>query len=260
MLIAQLSDLHFVVPGQRLYRQIDTAGALVRAVERVNALLPRPDLVVISGDLVANGSVEEYAALRRQLARLVMPFRLLPGNHDDRANLRQVFAEQDFCGEPLLCQRLDLGGLSLLLLDTVIPGEEGGEIGAAQLAWLDAACPAAAPVLLFLHHPPFATGIAGMDVIGLAGADRLAAWLAVHRNVRGIACGHVHRAVFTSFAGVATVIAPAPAHQIALDLDGDPAALAWTLEPGGVLLHRYVNDSLVSHVLPLDTAPVRRYD
>jgi len=260
MLIVQLSDLHFVAPGKRLYRQIDTAGALARAVERVNGLLPGPDLVVISGDLVERGSIEEYEALRQQLARLAVPFRLLPGNHDDRANLRQVFVDQDFSGEPLLCQGLEVGDLGLLLLDTVIPGEEGGEIGAAQLAWLDAACPAERPVLLFLHHPPFATGIAGMDVIGLSGADRLAAWLAAHRNVRGIACGHVHRAVFTSFAGVAAVIAPSPAHQIALDLDGDPAALAWTLEPGGMLLHRYANDSLVTHVLPVDPAPVQRYD
>ena len=91
-------------------------------------------------------------------------------------------------------------------------------------------------------------------------ADRLAEWLRTQPQVRGVFCGHVHRPVFSSFAGRPLAIAPAPAHQIALDLAGDPGALAWTMEPGGMLLIDWSpGREPVVHVLPVDAAPVRPY-
>ena len=52
ILIAQISDLHIKAPGQLAYGKVDTAAALQRCIETLNAFEPRPDLVVISGDLV----------------------------------------------------------------------------------------------------------------------------------------------------------------------------------------------------------------
>jgi Icc protein len=271
MLIAQLSDPHVTAAGRRLYGRVDSGAALRLAVSRIGSLRPSPDCVVVSGDLVSDGRADEYAQLAELLSPLAMPVHLLPGNHDDRRMLASAFAaaparlRQQFAAAPLLCQRIDGPAadgepLTLLLLDTLVPGEEGGEIGTAQLAWLDTACPAADPALLFLHHPPFSTGIAGMDAIGCRGAERLADWLAAHRNVVALSCGHVHRAVFTRFAGIAATIAPSTAHQIALDLSGDAAALSWTPEPAGFLLHRWIGGALVTHLVPSAAAESVRYD
>lgn len=258
--IVQLSDLHLRAPGQLLYRQVDTAAALARAIARINALSPRPDLVVLSGDLANAGAAEEYAHLRALLGALEIPQALMAGNHDDRAALRAAFPEQPWADAALAQQRRETDAGDLLLLDTLVPGEEGGAVGAAQLDWLDAAIRDDRDTLLFLHHPPAATGIAGMDAIGLAGAERLADWLQRHPRVRAVFCGHVHRALFTLFAGRPLAIAPAPAHQIALDLSGDPAALAWTLEPGGMLLIDWQpGRDPVTHLLPVAAAPVHRY-
>lgn len=44
--------LHIKAPGELAYGKVDTAAALTRCVAALNALTPRPDLVVISGDLV----------------------------------------------------------------------------------------------------------------------------------------------------------------------------------------------------------------
>jgi len=171
--IVQLSDLHLRTPGKLLYRQVDTAGALARAVARINALRPRPDLVVVSGDLTNAGTAEEYAHLRAQLAALEIPYALMAGNHDDRVALRAAFPEQEWADAILAVQRLEMPAGDLLLLDTVVPGEEGGAVDASRLAWLDASVRDDRDALLFLHHPPVATGIAGMDAIGLAGAASL---------------------------------------------------------------------------------------
>lgn len=258
--IVQLSDLHLRAPGKLLYRQVDTAGALRRAIARINALRPRPDLVVLSGDLANAGAAEEYAHLRVLLGALEIPYALMAGNHDERAALRAAFPEQPWSDAVLAqqCRETDAG--DLLLLDTLVPGEEGGVVEAAQFAWLDAQVRDDRDALLFLHHPPVLTGIAGMDAIRLAGADRLADWLQRHPRVRAAFCGHVHRTIFTAFAGRPLAIAPAPAHQIALDLSGDPEGLAWTMEPGGMLLIDWpAGGAPVIHLLPVDAAPVHRY-
>jgi 3',5'-cyclic-AMP phosphodiesterase len=259
MQIIQLSDLHLRTPGKLLYRRIDTAAFLAAAVARINALWPRPACVVLSGDLTDRGAPEEYAHLRQKLSALATPWHLMPGNHDDRAALREAFPEQGWQGGPLCCRRVDLAGVALLLLDTVVPGSDGGEVGDAQIAWLEVACPGDRPSLLFLHHPPVPTGIAGMDRLGLANADRLAAWLADRPEVRLLAAGHVHRMIATEFAGRPLVIAPSPAHQIALDLAGDPDALAWCREPGGMVVHHFDGARFVSHYLPVEPAETVRY-
>jgi len=94
MLLAQISDLHIKQPGALAYRRVDTAASLARTIARLNALTPRPDAVLMTGDLVDHGSVEEYRHLKTLLDMLEIPYWLLIGNHDAREPLREVFAER----------------------------------------------------------------------------------------------------------------------------------------------------------------------
>ncbi len=56
MLIAQLSDLH-VRPEGVLYQGVaDSNAQLAAAIAHVNGLDPRPDLVLLTGDLVDKGN------------------------------------------------------------------------------------------------------------------------------------------------------------------------------------------------------------
>ena len=73
MILAQISDLHITAPGTLLVGKIDTAAFLRRCVARLGALVPRPDAVIVTGDLVDRGTVAEYEALRELLAPLAMP-------------------------------------------------------------------------------------------------------------------------------------------------------------------------------------------
>ena len=59
----------------------------------VVALDPPPDVVLCTGDLVNDGTDEQYAHLRRLLEPIEAPIRLVCGNHDDRAALRDPFGE-----------------------------------------------------------------------------------------------------------------------------------------------------------------------
>ncbi len=256
MRIAQLSDLHLTADGAPLYGRVDTAGALAAALRRLGQLDPRPDLAVFSGDLVNEPTAAAYARLAGALAELPMPWALLPGNHDDRAALKRAFPGQPWAAGPLAGQCRDVAGWRLVLLDATVPGADHGEIGDAQIAWLDAVAPGARPSLLFMHQPPFAVGIPGLDVIACRGEDRLAGWLADNPGVAAVCCGHVHRFTVTSFAGRRAVTAPSTAHQIALY----PGPVAYTLEPGGFLVHDWsAGRGWLTHYLPVAEAAIYPY-
>jgi Icc protein len=253
MLLAQISDPHIKRPGALAYRRVDTAACLARCVARLNTLEPRPDAVVVTGDLVDTGSLVEYEALARLLAPLAMPLYLMVGNHDDRTALRQVFGKHAYLrtGGEFVHYAVDFGVLRLVALDSQMPLQSDGHLCEARLAWLDAELTAAQnkPVILALHHPPFVSGIDHMDRqrLDAESTQRLAAIVSRYPNVERVICGHVHRPIFTRFAGTIASAAPSSAHQVALDLRAN-APSAFRLEPPAFALHRYaLQTGVVTH-------------
>ena len=257
LLIAQISDLHVKAPGLLAYGRVDTAKALERCVATLNALDPAPDFVVISGDLVDTPSEQEYDHLRRLLKPLKPPFAAIPGNHDSRELMRAAFPQARYAAPSgPLDQRIELGGLDLLLADSAVPKKPHGELGAPTLQWLDTALASATdrPALLFLHHPPFAAGIWHMDRQNLHNAGQLAEIVARHPRVRLIACGHIHRATLTIFAGRPCTICPAPNHAVDLDL-AHLREPSFKVEPPAFHLHAWFEGEgfgeLVIHQVPI---------
>lgn len=169
-LIAQISDLHIKRPGALAYGQVDTAAALTRCVAALNRFRPRPELVVISGDLADTPVAEEYDHLKRLLAPLEIGFAAVPGNHDSRELMRTALSKSPKGGYAQPGGALNslhaVGSLDLILLNSSVPGKPHGELDGATLAWLDATLASSSmrPALIFLHHPPFVTGIRHMDV------------------------------------------------------------------------------------------------
>jgi 3',5'-cyclic-AMP phosphodiesterase len=255
--IAQISDLHIKAPGRLAYRRVDTARALEKCVATLNQFEPALDLVVISGDLADTPTVEEYDHLKRLLADLKLPFAAIPGNHDSRELMRTAFPERDYAfGSGPLNRKIELRELDILLLDSSVSGQPHGELEASTLAWLDAALSTSVqrPALLFLHHPPFITGIRHMDRQNLRNADDLASIVRRHPRVRLIACGHVHRAALTMFAGTACTICPAPNHAVDLDLS-ELRPPSFKIEPPAFHLHTWLPGdefgTVVTHQIPV---------
>jgi len=249
MLIAQITDMHVKPRGEMLSDALDSHANLARTIERLNGCQPRPDLLVATGDLTADGRSDEYAALRGLLDGVRMPYLLIPGNHDDRDNMRAAFADQDWGDGPFLLSAVDDWPLRILALDTLIPGRHQGVVCPERCRWLDErlAEQPDRPTVVMMHHPPFATGIGHLDRMGLTDPSRFAAVIAKHRQVVRILCGHIHRPINTMFAGVPASVAPATSFQIELKLD-DSKGIAWTREPPAFQLHAWSADGgLLSH-------------
>jgi 3',5'-cyclic AMP phosphodiesterase CpdA len=257
LLIAQISDLHIKPPGQLAYGRVDTAKALERCVTTLNDFAPVPDFVVISGDLADTPLAEEYELLKRLLAPLKLPFAAIPGNHDSRETMRAAFPKAKYAlRSGALNQSIEIGGLDLLLLDSSVPGKPHGMLDASTLQWLDATLSSSTerPALLFLHHPPFIAGVWHMDAQNLHNADELAAIIRRHPRARLVACGHVHRATLTMFAGIPCTICPAPNHAVDLDL-GRLRAPSFKVEPPCFHIHTWFPGEgfgqLVTHQVPI---------
>jgi 3',5'-cyclic AMP phosphodiesterase CpdA len=252
MLLAQISDFHITPRGKKLYDRIDTIGFLRKAVQHLNALQTRPDFTLITGDLVDAGSPPEYEMLRELVSGLAMPYALMPGNHDERGNLRRAFADHAYLpkdGEFIQYTIEDLP-LRLIALDSLIPGEGGGRLCQKRLDWLAARLEEQPkrPTLIALHHPPFDTGIEGMDDLNCRNGEALGAIVARHRQVERIVCGHVHRPICMRWYGTLVTTAPGTAHQVALDFRPG-RGVAWIMEPPACHLHRWTPETgLVTHV------------
>jgi 3',5'-cyclic AMP phosphodiesterase CpdA len=232
ILLAQLSDLHVCDE----WEGVDPVGRVERVVEAVRSLPNPVDAVVVTGDLTDDGSEENYRRASQLLERIDAPLYVLPGNHDDRRNLREAF-DLSGVGDDPVNYSVEIGNLRLVVFDSIVPGPDPGEYGRHGDA----------PTILALHHPPLTTGIAGWDAINLTPADReaMAEVVTRHPQLRAIVGGHLHRTAAAALAGCAVFSAPSASLQARPDFLADDVEF---VDPPGFALHVYRDGDFSSQV------------
>jgi 3',5'-cyclic-AMP phosphodiesterase len=251
MIIAQLSDPHVCAPGV-LYKGVaDSNQALCDAIAHLHALDSPPDLVVITGDLTADGLAEEYAQARKVLAHLRCPYLVMPGNHDLRAPLRAAFPEHSYLGTRGPCHyAIEHYPVRIIALDACRDHEHKGALEQADLTWLENALRAGGdtPCLLMMHHPPFVSGIPYLDDYRFFDDGQLARLVARFPSVAAVLVGHVHRLMVHRWAGTVVCSCPSTTTQIALRLNANAKPQSY-IGPAGCLVHSWsAEHGLVSHL------------
>jgi predicted phosphodiesterase len=148
-----------------------------------------PDAVVVKGDLTDRGTEQEYEAFRTAYGRLGARMHHVRGNHD--AMISPTMAPRG----PL---SIELDGVTLAVVDTVVPGIDRGALDATQIAWLDdLAAESTVPVLVFGHHHPWdpASNARSTSYFGINPDDSeaLCAVIARRDAIAGYFAGHTHR-------------------------------------------------------------------
>ncbi len=189
----QLSDTHFLADDGEVLG-VRPVAQLARVLARIVALPTPPRFVLHTGDLIHDSGVAGYAHLRRALAPLGLPLVAALGNHDARAAFREGFLGEAGGDERRYWQARDFDGLRVIALDSLMPGEIGGQLGREQLLWLANVLHQQAPhgVIVALHHP---VALASFPYLadGLPhDAPALAAILAPHPPLLGVLAGHCH--------------------------------------------------------------------
>jgi 3',5'-cyclic-AMP phosphodiesterase len=249
-LLVQLSDPHIGAD----WGGGDSVARFDAVVEAVS-VLPRPQAILLTGDLADHAADAEYRLILGRLVPLGVPLYALPGNHDRRDALRRHF-DAPGAGTAPVQYAADLGPVRLVVVDSTHPGEDWGDLDEERLTWLDREL-AAHPdqrTLIAIHHPPLVTGAPAMDKIVLRAEDRddLGRVVERHPQVRWVIAGHAHRGIVGDLVGRPVFVAPSIYLAARLDFRSEEAEL--TSEPPGFAVHALLDGRLVSHLLRADRA------
>jgi len=150
---AHLGDLHITAAQEPNYRDF------LSIIDTVNTQLAEHiDFCALPGDNADDGSLDQYALIRRGLERLKLPVHVIPGDHDRKPGDLQAFYQG--LGLARLPRTLTVGRCRCLFLDVVSRGRGGPDfaIGGEQLEWLEAELKSAAACeqdsVVFMHAYP----------------------------------------------------------------------------------------------------------
>ena len=227
MKFIHLSDTHLLPPGQKVF-EIDPGAYLESCLDSIRENHPDAELVVMGGDLTYDGQKEAYQALAQSLEGFPLPVLFIPGNHDDRETMAAILPGVVRDESGFLHQVRQTRAGAFILLDTQSGPHRSknhhGLLCPARREWLAARLEENRdrPVYLFMHHPPFATGMAFMDQTRLRQPEKLAGLLAAHPDVRHLFIGHLHRRICGSWKGIPFSVPGSTSFQLALDLGPEP--------------------------------------
>lgn len=213
--ILQLSDPHLLSDPDAGLRGVPTWRSFRQVLRRMDQEALDFDWMILTGDLAHDEERETYRLLRRTLEERDWSWRMIPGNHDNRVFLREVFPEMSAPERDFFGFSLKVSGWKLVGLDSRLPGSVAGRVGRLQLEWLRQQLEAdpGVPTILFIHHPPVPVGCSWLDRIGLEDAERLNRVVAAAPQVRLICCGHVHHEFRGRLGDAAVLAAPSTAFQ-----------------------------------------------
>ena len=207
--VATVNDVHFgevecgridnhrdgpiqrALPGEPPYPETMNRGAIAE----ITALDPMA--VLVKGDLTADGQPDELAAFAQYYGTAFAGrLHVVRGNHD------AYQGQHVYAGD----QWIELPGVAIALMDTVIPTETNGTLTTSQVEWLDTyAAMSDRPVLVMGHHQQWIDGSAhdhrsanehrSEGYFGLRPdpSEALSEVAARRRSIVAYTAGHTHR-------------------------------------------------------------------
>ena len=216
---ALLSDTHISADADLVFREVDLANHLQRAVTGVLSMMNRPTGVFVNGDCaLKEGQLGDYTTFKSLINPLMtanFPLHMTLGNHDHRQNFRAALIKD---ATPVLDSKhvtlIESSKANWILLDSldktnVTPGLLAQE----QRDWLARTLDAHTnkPALIMVHHDPNVTGAANTS--GLVDTPELWEIIAPRKQVKALIFGHTHRWEFREANGIHLVNLPAVAYN-----------------------------------------------
>jgi len=246
--VLQLTDLHIVADPDAQLKGVATQATLCNLLAFLEKRADRFDHTMITGDITHDGQRDSYNVARELLGRFALDAHFVPGNHDDRATMRKVFADvlTGDDDEPISFSRSS-ADWRLIGLDSLDTPHASGRIEDRQLSWLRAELQTFAdePTALFMHHPPVDVNCTWLDTIGLKQRDGFVTLIEQSPQVQVICAGHVHHE-FESRIGTAQVLTT-PSTGVQFDPAYDEPVVAPLL--AGCRIIEFDGNGFHSHVL-----------
>ena len=211
--LIQLSDCHLGADEHFKLAGVRTASSLGAVLSTLAPELPACELLLVSGDIAADGEQDSYTSFEKLLPEGT-PLAWLPGNHDDFILMQRIL-KQPFR------RAVVLGDWVVVSLVSAIAGRVGGMLCDTELAELKKLLAKYRDyhVALFVHHPPAPVNCLWLDRQRIGNHQALESLLSDSPNVRAIFSGHVHQDFATRWAGLPVYTAPSTCFQFSAGSD-----------------------------------------
>jgi len=246
ILIAQITDTHIVGKNKHWMglSGSNTAQRLQSVIEHINYSIPKPDIIIHTGDISDEGDIDSYSHAKELLDKLSVKYYLTCGNHDNFSNLKKVFTEHSYFLNPSFAYYIiDDLPIRIIVLDSQVSGEEFGAICKRRMEWLkEVVASSKKDTLIFLHHFPINVKDNIFNEINLLPNNELES-IVSQKNILGIFCGHSHYGAAGIYGGKLCWISPstAPVHII-----NNNKCIGLTLSSPSYSLHKYYSSGNVT--------------
>ena len=257
MKIIQFTDLHLRGDDKLSFGVADTVKLVGDTMKYFNEMPEEdlPEFFVVTGDLADNGNLTAYHKIHEYLTQLPRPVYVLPGNHDNRANMKEILKEMCPVEEemdPYICYSIDDQPIRAIIVDTMYESKHYGGLDEKVAQWLEKklAEQPDKPTIVFTHHPPFITGMGKMDE-GFDNKERFAEVLNTHKDVK-LCCGHMHRPIMAQWKGTPLMTCPPVAMLIDLKLTPEGGDDFFLADPF-YAVHHLTEDGINTHFSVIPT-------
>jgi Icc protein len=209
--LVQITDPHLHASSEGTLLGMNTENSLKLIVNRILQTTPKIEMILATGDIAQDSSVQAYKNFLEHIKPLNAPMRWIPGNHDNRENMAEACIGLDH-SDPVI--ELD-NNWTVILLDSSVPEKVYGELADDQLKLLDETLKQHKDrhVLLTFHHHPVNMECKWIDNIGIRNPEDLQVILKKHDNVRAVLFGHVHQDSDRIIDGVRYISSPSTCVQ-----------------------------------------------
>lgn len=227
--VLQITDTHLFKGKNETLLGVNTWAGYQAVLDEVIASQQHYDLIIATGDLSQDHSVEAYQHFAEGIQRLPAPCVWLPGNHDFQPAMYDTLAKAGISQS----KHVLLGNRwQMLLLDSQVYGVPHGMLSEFQLEWLEKAL-AAYPdrdTVILLHHHPVASGCSWLDQHSLRNSHQLDMILQKYPRAATLLCGHIHQEMDEIWQGRRVLATPSTCVQFKPHCSGftiDSVAPGW---------------------------------
>lgn len=194
--IIQITDTHLTPNGAAMAnnQKVDPYVKLDNIFLDVAKMPVKPDLIAITGDLIHEGTAEDYDRLYQIIDHyhemLNIPIQVVLGNHDRTAEFFEGYLKQ--IPREKYYYLLETEETNLYFLDSKFYNYEQGYIGQEQLDWLqDNLRNNSKQSVIFLHHPIDGPAMHHMRYSILQESEQLMRTIK-NSPVKAVFSGHIH--------------------------------------------------------------------
>jgi 3',5'-cyclic-AMP phosphodiesterase len=188
--ILQLTDFHLFGDKEKTLVGINSYASLEKiiATVKIDLLQQTPDLVIISGDLSQDNSLESYEFAKEKCALFTCPLTVIMGNHDNPTGVNKVFREN-------LGKIFDFPNWRVVLLNSHWPGHVAGILDKYEIMFLQQELEKdkTKPTVVVLHHHVVPVASLWLDNLALKNVGIFFDTINRFPNVKIVLCGHVHQ-------------------------------------------------------------------